>query len=144
MGVVAPQRLGGDVKFRPLSALLLSGAALAGTLVTSTPAHAYTRTCTAHQFRYDICFDGSNDAFYVADMVADGRRAVVRWNAHDGSGRSGECHDSNGALNGWTVCDYDFREGSDNYVAFIGATREGATGETYDHSFLVIGYITPR
>lgn len=132
------------MKFRPMSALLLSGVALAGTIATSSPAQAATRTCTADQFRYDICFDGSNDAFYVADMVADGRRAVVRWNAHDGSGRAGECHDSNGALNGWTVCDYDFKEGSDNYVAFMGSTREGANGENKDISFLIIGYITPR
>jgi hypothetical protein len=132
------------MKLRPMSALLLSGVALAGTVVTSSPAHAGTRTCTAGQFRYDICFDGSNDAFYVSDMVADGRRAVVTWNAYDGSGRSGECHDSDGALNGATVCDYDFREGDGNYVAFMGSTRDGANGANQDVSFLVIGYITPR
>ncbi|MZE41696.1 hypothetical protein GTY49_01560 [Streptomyces sp. SID5477] len=112
--------------------------------MTSSPAQASTRTCTAHQFRYDICFDGKNDAFYVADMVADGRRAVVKWKAFDGSGRSGECHDSNGALNGATVCDYDFKEGKNNYVSFMGLTRDGANGKNQDVSLLIIGYITPR
>ncbi|WP_328553500.1 hypothetical protein [Streptomyces sp. NBC_00358] len=127
-----------------MSALLLSGVALAGTVVASSPAQASTRTCTATIVQYDICFDGSNDAFYVSDTVADGRRAVASWKAYDGSGRSGECHDSDGALNGATVCDYDFKEGVNNYITFMGSTRNGANGADDDLSLLIIAYVTPR
>ncbi|MYQ80931.1 hypothetical protein GTW64_27820 [Streptomyces sp. SID4923] len=96
------------------------------------------------QAKYQLCFDPDNDSFLIADDVSDGRRAVVHWNAWDGSGREGECADTNGALNGWTVCDYDFIEGRTNYVAFQGMTRNGANGSNSDNSWVYNGYITPR
>ncbi|WP_409469754.1 hypothetical protein [Streptomyces sp. HC307] len=132
------------MKFRVASSIVMAGVACAAALVTASPAQAATRTCQGDQWKYDACFDGSNDAFYISDYVADGRRAVIKWNAYDGSGRSGECHDANGAMNGAVKCDYDFREGNGNYVAFQGMTRDGANGRDEDISFMVIGYITPR
>ncbi|MFI6288383.1 hypothetical protein ACIBCM_27170 [Streptomyces sp. NPDC051018] len=132
------------MKFRFATVAVAIGATLAGSVILAAPAQAATKTCQVDQWRYDICFDGANDAFYVSDMYADGHRAVVEWIAMDGSGRKGECHDSNGAHNGWTVCDYDFREGTNKYVIFQGMTRNGANGKSAYFSWMYTGYITPR
>ncbi|MEU2878850.1 hypothetical protein [Streptomyces sp. NPDC007070] len=121
------------------------GLAMVGGAFTASPAQAYTKTCNVDQtVFYSICFDGGNDSFTVNDMRADGERAVIKWYAYDGSGREGECQDANGALNGAVVCDYDFKEGPNNYVAFMGFTRDGASGPKHNASWAYTGYITPR
>jgi hypothetical protein len=66
----------------------------------------------------DGCFYAHNDSFVVADNMADGKPAVLKWFAHDGSGRKGNCVDRNGSLNGWKRCDFNFREGKRNYLVF--------------------------
>ncbi|WP_243769301.1 hypothetical protein [Streptomyces cyanogenus] len=118
---------------------------MAGSALATSPAEAYSKTCNADQTAYySICFDGSNDSFIVDDLRPDGERAVVKWYAYDGSGREGECSDANGSLNGPVVCDYDFKEGVNNYVSFMGFTRDGASGPKHNESWVYNGYITPR
>ncbi|MBZ2409043.1 hypothetical protein HX747_17500 [Streptomyces sp. L06] len=92
----------------------------------------------------NACFDATGDKFLLSDNRADGMRLVVRWVAVDGSGRSGECHDADGASNGVKVCDYNFREGKNNYVKFQAMTRKGANGKDQNISPALNGYITPR
>ncbi|MDH6629465.1 hypothetical protein M2271_007301 [Streptomyces sp. LBL] len=120
------------------------GLVLAGSVVVASPASAYTKTCTVDQSAYSICFDGDGDKFIVDDLRADGERAVVKWYAYDGSGREGECADANGSNNGPVVCDYDFKEGTNNYVSFMGFTRDGNTGPKHNASWAYTGYISPR
>ncbi|NEC92211.1 hypothetical protein G3I71_42050 [Streptomyces sp. SID12501] len=114
--------------------------------MTGTPASAAsTRTCATDQGSvYDICFDGDGDDFIVNDLRSDGMRAVVKWQAKDGSGRVGQCADTDGAFNGAKVCNYDFIEGRNNYVLFSGFVQDGPRGEPQFISFTYNGYITPR
>ncbi|MFI0976347.1 hypothetical protein ACH4SP_04860 [Streptomyces sp. NPDC021093] len=105
-----------------------------------------TQTCVPY-FTFPLgtaCFDADGDKFILSDNRADGERLVVRWTAFDGSGRSGECHDSDGASNGATVCNYNFREGKNNYVRFQAMTRNGAKGKDSNISPALHGYISPR
>jgi hypothetical protein len=120
------------------------GLVAASSVGLASPASAYTKTCTVDQSAYSICFDGDGDMFIVDDLRADGERAVVKWYAYDGSGREGECSDDNGSFNGPVVCDYDFNEGVNNYVSFMGFTRDGASGTKHNMSWAYTGYITPR
>ncbi|MFF8484449.1 hypothetical protein ACGFZG_17495 [Streptomyces antibioticus] len=120
--------------------------AVAGTLSTGAPAQAAsTKTCAVDQASvYDICFDGNGDKFIVDDLRSDGMRAVVKWKAMDGSGRVGQCADTDGARNGPKVCNYDFKEGPRNYVIFQGFVQDGPRGEPQFLSWAYNGYISPR
>ncbi|MFE6696811.1 hypothetical protein [Streptomyces sp. NPDC057718] len=93
---------------------------------------------------YDICFDADGDKFTVNDLRKDGMRAVVKWKAMDGSGRVGQCADTDGAHNGPKVCDYDFIEGHNKYVAFQGFVQDGPRGKAQFLSYSYNGYISPR
>lgn len=134
------------MKFR-LKASLLTGAVVAGSLIGGAPAQANTsKTCIplmTWSFG-DVCFDGNGDKFIMSDYRDDHRRIVVKWVAHDGSGRTGECHDADGAMNGAKICNYNFREGKNNYLEFVGMTRNGAHGTSANISPTLRGYITPR
>jgi hypothetical protein len=133
------------MKLRPLSAAAALTIAVGGTLLTGTPANAASKTCATDMGSvYDICFDADGDKFIVNDLRSDGRRAVVKWKAMDGSGRVGQCADTDGAFNSPKVCNHDFREGPQNYVIFQGFTQNGPRGEPSDLSFAHNGYISPR
>ncbi|MCZ4513114.1 hypothetical protein O3Q52_34160 [Streptomyces sp. ActVer] len=123
--------------------LTIAGAAA---LITGTPASAAgTKTCATDQGAvYDICFDSDGDKFIVNDLRSDGMRAVVKWKAMDGSGRVGQCADTDGAFNAAEVCNYDFAEGRNNYVLFTGFAQKGPRGEQQFISFTYTGYISPR
>ncbi|MFF4904868.1 hypothetical protein ACFY2T_08390 [Streptomyces sp. NPDC001260] len=71
-------------------------------------------------------------------------RAVVKWKAMDGSGRVGQCADTDGAFNAPKVCDYDFREGPQNYVLFTGFIQDGPRGEARFISYAYTGYISAK
>ncbi|MFE1439209.1 hypothetical protein [Streptomyces sp. NPDC058739] len=135
------------MKYRYIAAVAIAGTVSVGVVATGpASAAAGTRTCIPyfHAPKGDVCFDADGDKFVISDMVSDGRRLVVKWTAFDGSGRSGECHDADGANNGVTVCNYDFVEGRDHYVKFQGMTRNGARGTDADKSPALNGPISPR
>ncbi|WP_247196018.1 hypothetical protein [Streptomyces sp. GESEQ-35] len=134
------------MKFRPLSAVATLTIVGAGTLMTGAPAQAAGhKTCAVDQGSvYDICFDADGDKFIVNDLRSDGMRAVVKWKAMDGSGRVGQCADTDGAFNAAKVCNYDFKEGPQNYVMFQGFVQEGPRGEPGFISMAYNGYISPR
>ncbi|MET9671309.1 hypothetical protein ABZY19_39355 [Streptomyces sp. NPDC006475] len=101
-------------------------AAIAAVLATGAPAQAATtKFCNiSFEFAGNGCFYSTGDKFTVQDMRADGLRTVLEWRTTDG--RSGECHDSNGANNPPTTCDYDLKE--NEVVVFYLENRNGATG----------------
>ncbi|MGW0366689.1 hypothetical protein [Streptomyces sp. NPDC002990] len=106
--------------------------AMAALLATGAPAHAAdTQVTDTTQFcnlpferAGNGCFYSDGDKFTVQDMLVDGKRSVLAWRTS--YGRTGECHDSNGANNAPTTCDYDLRE--NETLIFQLMTREGATG----------------
>ncbi|MFF5125915.1 hypothetical protein ACFY41_03085 [Streptomyces syringium] len=138
---------------------LIAGAVLAGLLGVGAPAQANdapvarvpslantTKTCIPW-FVWplgDVCFDSNGDKFILNDLREDGKRLVVRWVAHDGSGRSGECHDADGADNGPKICNYNFREGKNFYIEFGAMIRNGAHGRDEQPSVTLRGYVSPR
>ncbi|MEW2578594.1 hypothetical protein [Streptomyces syringium] len=146
------------MRFR-IKAPLVAGAVLAGSLIAGAPAQANvapvtdgpsvantTKTCIPW-FVWplgDVCFDSNGDKFIINDLRKDGKRLVVRWDAHDGSGRSGECHDADGADNGPKICNYNFREGHNNYIEFSAMIRNGAHGPNESISPPLRGYVSPR
>ncbi|SEE46723.1 hypothetical protein SAMN05216489_06730 [Streptomyces sp. 3213] len=133
------------MKFRPLSAAAALTIAAAGTLLAGTPASAASKVCAVDQGSvYDVCFDADGDKFIVNDLRKDGMRAVVKWKAMDGSGRVGQCADTDGAFNAPKVCDYDFKEGPQNYVLFTGFTQEGPRGAAQFISYTYTGYISAK
>ncbi|MFF3657633.1 hypothetical protein [Streptomyces olivochromogenes] len=134
------------MNFRPLSAAAALTIAGAATLSMGTPATAASaKTCAVDQGSvYDICFEANGDKFIVNDLRSDGMRAVVKWKAMDGSGRVGQCADTDGAFNSPKVCDYDFREGPNNYVIFSGFVQNGPRGEPQFISMAYNGYISAR
>ncbi|MDQ0932588.1 hypothetical protein [Streptomyces turgidiscabies] len=134
------------MKFRPLSLVVALTIAGTGTLLAGTPANAAShKTCAVDQGSvYDICFDADGDKFIVNDIRSDGMRAVVKWKAVDGSGRVGQCADTDGAFNAPKVCAYDFREGPNTYVSFVGFVQDGPRGAPDFISMTYNGYISPR
>jgi hypothetical protein len=86
------------------------------------------------------CFYSTGDKFKVADNYADGHRAVLEWETDYGS--SGECHDANGAGNGYVWCDYDLRE--NQLVWFKIVAREGANGKDLSSTNWVLAYTSGR
>jgi hypothetical protein len=126
-----------------LTTITLTLVAVAGTLFgVGAPAHAATTTFCVQPFNTsgDACFYSTGDKFAVQDMRPDGMRAVVIW--HTDYGRSGECHDANGAQNGWTWCDYDFAEG--HTLQFVVVARDGANGANRYPSPVVYAWISGR
>jgi len=87
------------------------------------------------------CFWSTGDIIGVNDMLKDGLRTVVEWVTDNGGG---ECHDANGANNGWTYCDYDFTEGTNKTIAFRVVARDGANGADKYPTVTVIGWISGR
>ncbi|MEV5534438.1 hypothetical protein [Streptomyces prunicolor] len=133
------------MRIRPLSAVAALTIAAAGTLLAGTPASAASKTCAVDQGSvYDVCFDADGDKFIVNDLRKDGMRAVVKWKAMDGSGRVGQCADTDGAFNAAKVCDYDFKEGPQNYVLFTGFIQEGPRGAAQFISYTYTGYISAK
>ncbi|MFJ9729797.1 hypothetical protein ACIRUL_00385 [Streptomyces sp. NPDC101171] len=132
------------MRFRPLSLAAALTIAGTGTLLAGTPASASShKVCAIDQGSvYDICFDADGDKFIVNDLRKDGMRAVVKWKAMDGSGRVGQCADTDGAFNAPKVCDYDFNEGPQNYVLFTGFVQKGPRGEAQFISYAYTGYIS--
>lgn len=70
------------------------------------------------------CFNSYGDHFTIADYRADGYRAVVEWRTD--YGRTGECHDSNGADNGAVDCNEDLAETGN--VSIRTVIRDGSDG----------------
>lgn len=133
------------MKFRPLSAAAALTIAVGGTLITGTPAvAASSKTCIVDQSVYDICFDRNGTKFIVNDLRKDGMRAVVKWKVKDGSGRVGQCADTDGAFNSPKVCAYNFKAGPQNYVIFQGFVQDGPRGEPQFLSWTYTAYITPK
>lgn len=126
-----------------VAAIVLAGA---GTLVSGAPASAAShKVCAIDQGSvYDICFEADGDKFIVNDLRKDGMRAVVKWKAMDGSGRVGQCADTDGAFNSPKVCDYDFKEGPQNYVLFTGFIQDGPRGAAQFISYTYTGYISAK
>lgn len=128
---------------RMLATVTLTFVAAAGTLLgAGSPAHAATTVFCSQPANPsgDACFYSTGDKFAVQDIRKDGLRAVVIWNTD--YGRSGECHDANGAQNGWTWCDYDFAEG--HTLRFVVVARDGANGANQWPSNVVTAWISGR
>lgn len=87
------------------------------------------------------CFWPQGDIIGVNDMFKDGLRTVVEWRTDD---RTGECHDANGGQNGWTYCNYDFKEGRDKIIVFRTVARDGAHGADKYPTVPVVGWISGR
>jgi hypothetical protein len=110
---------------RIVTAATTVAASVAALLAFGTPAHATTTTfCNAPYSYAPGCFYSTGDKFTVQDLRADGMRAVLVWLTD--YGRSGECHDANGANNPPTTCDEDLAEG--HTVTFWTVLRNGANG----------------
>lgn len=114
--------------------LRLLGAAIAGVLATgllAAPSQAAISHCEGlyvDSLAYAHgCFDPYGDHILATDRHADGMRAVVEWQTN--YGRSGECHDANGANNGEVDCNYNMRE--DRLVRFRTVVRDGADGRNH-------------
>jgi hypothetical protein len=86
------------------------------------------------------CFYSDGDWFKVGDNFEDGMRAVVIWVTD--YGRSGECHDADGAANGYTWCNFNLAEG--HTVVFSVVSRNGANGANKNESNVVIAYTSGR
>lgn len=86
------------------------------------------------------CFLSTGDKFKVSDNYADGLRSVVLWVTD--YGRSGECHNANGAESGWVWCNYNFKE--DRIVRFLVVARDGANGADQYPTWQVIAYTSGR
>lgn len=69
-------------------------------------------------------FKDAGDHILVSDKQADGLRAVTEWKTD--YGRSGTCHDDDGADNGDIICNYDMSESAK--VNFRVVLRNGANG----------------
>ncbi|MFR9724426.1 hypothetical protein ACL02R_13835 [Streptomyces sp. MS19] len=74
------------------------------------------------------CFSGYGDRITVLDTLADGYRVVGDWQTD--YGRSGECHNVNGADSVPVTRDYSMRE--DSGMRFRARTRDGRQG--IDHA----------
>lgn len=86
------------------------------------------------------CFYSTGDKFSVYDNYEDGLRSVVMWVTD--YGRSGECHNANGAASGRVWCNYNFKE--DHIVRFIVVARNGANGKDQYPTWQVIAYTSGR
>lgn len=86
------------------------------------------------------CFYSDGDRFKVGDNYADGLRAVVVWVTD--YGRRGECHDANGAANGYTWCNFNLAE--DSIVFFSVVARNGANGADQYPSNVVLAHTSGR
>ncbi|WP_217215347.1 hypothetical protein [Streptomyces sp. AC550_RSS872] len=127
---------------RVIAPFMATAAVSAGLLGTASPAHAVTTEfCTQPFARAGVaCFYSDGDKITVQDLWADGMRSVAMWTTS--YGRSGECHDANGANNPPTVCDYDFRENSQVVIEVV--RREGANGANHDITRPIIGWTSGR
>ncbi|GAA3769768.1 hypothetical protein GCM10022225_65730 [Plantactinospora mayteni] len=115
--------------------------ALAVLGISGTAQAAVTEFCTQPFAKAGFaCFYSYGDKFKVTDNYKDGLRAVVIW-ATD-YGRSGECHDADGADNGYTWCNYDFKE--NQLVFFAVVARDGANGKDQYPTATVIGHTSGR
>jgi len=70
------------------------------------------------------CFYSTGDKVKVMDISRDGLRAVAEIVVDGGARR--ECHDANGADNGWTWCDFDLPE--NRLMVIRTVARDGAHG----------------
>ena len=133
------------MRIRRLTAAVgtMSVSTAAVVLATGSQASAATTEfCTQPGARAGYsCFYSNGDIIGVNDMFKDGLRAVVEWRTDDGYG---ECHDANGALNGWTYCNYDFTEGKNKVIAFRVVARDGANGADQFPTVTVVGWISGR
>lgn len=111
-------------------------------LAVGSPAQAATITkfCNHPGAIVPGCFYSTGDVFTVQDLRADGKRAVLKWSTD--YGRSGECHDANGANNPPTKCDVDLREGRS--LTFYTVIRDGADGEDEGPSLPMLAYTSGR
>ncbi|MEV1006531.1 hypothetical protein [Streptomyces sp. NPDC049881] len=71
-----------------------------------------------------VCFSSYGDKITVLDTLADGYRVVGDWQTD--YGRSGECHNANGANNTSVTCNYDMRE--NRTIRWRACLRKGANG----------------
>lgn len=85
-----------------------------------------TEYCT-HGFKIEgvSCFYSYGDRISVNDISPDGLRTVAEIVVDGGIRR--ECHDSNGAGNGLTWCDFDFPESRQFSLRTV--ARNGANGD---------------
>lgn len=70
------------------------------------------------------CFYSYGDHFTIGDYRADGYRAVVEWETD--YGRTGECHDANGADNGDVDCNENLAETGSVRIRTV--IRDGSDG----------------
>ncbi|MEV5167024.1 hypothetical protein AB0K66_20685 [Streptomyces werraensis] len=121
----------------------MTAVASVGALLTfGSPAQAATITkfCNHPGSIAPGCFYSTGDIFTVQDLRADGKRAVLKWTTD--YGRSGECHDANGANNPPTKCNVDLREG--RTLTFYTVIRNGANGKDEGHSLPMLAYTSGR
>ncbi|SNX63990.1 hypothetical protein SAMN06272735_5804 [Streptomyces sp. TLI_55] len=117
-------------------------ASMGALLAVGSPAQAGTITefCNHPGSLAPGCFYSTGDVFTVQDLRVDGLRAVLKWTTD--YGRSGECHDANGANNPPTRCDVDLREG--RTLIFTTVLRNGADGADQGESLPTLAYTSGR
>ncbi|MGV9937827.1 hypothetical protein ACWDY4_46455 [Streptomyces olivaceoviridis] len=116
------------------------------TLILSTPEQAFAVTkighnvgdipdvrmrCTSQPQDLDpagiVCFVPYGDRVYVWDSFADGHRTVAQIQTSDANDdKWWECHDADGAHNGWSLCDFNMPEHTTIDIQAV--SREGACG----------------
>jgi hypothetical protein len=134
----------GDMRVKNIaSASIAAAAAMAAVLATGAPAQAATtKFCSMPFERAGVgCFYSTGDKITVQDMWADGKRSVVVWATMDGK-HHGECHDSNGANNPPTTCDYDVAE--NGVLVFHVESRSGATGKPSNQTQPITAWTSGR
>jgi hypothetical protein len=116
-----------DMKLRIAAA---AAAGLMGVGLAATPAQAEALWC--NEVRTPSvgllgrgCFHSYGDIIDISDQDSDGMRAINEWMTS--YGRTGECHDTDGAWNGYKACNYDMDE--DGWIRFRIVIRNGATGD---------------
>jgi hypothetical protein len=117
------------MKHKKYVTLAATGISLAVTWTFSSAAQAQEVVYAAYVYNGgSLAGTGSfatyGDIIGAQDSKADGDRAVTEWKTD--YGRSGECHDADGANNGTAYCNYDFKESG--YIKIQVVLRNGATG----------------
>lgn len=103
-----------------------------GKYTSSSPDSVYPRPVCAFNSYVSACLQEYGDIWWVKDLKADGRSAVVEWkNTVNGHLRKGACRNKSGAGT-WVRCNKNYYEGSE--LAIRLCRFEGSSGTWGNYS----------
>ncbi|UGY93577.1 hypothetical protein [Streptomyces gobiensis] len=130
---------------RCLNIATVGAISAAAILVMGPQAHAaakITEFCTQPFAPEGMgCFYSDGDRVRVADITRDGLRAVAEIRV-GGTNEYRECHDSNGADNGYTWCNFNVTENRAMSIQIV--ARNGANGPNKMQGVIVFGNTSGR